>query len=322
MFFAPKFPYVLFVSFQVVEQLPPEKDVYTTCGQNVLCTHVHRDVSALAPCSHEEADTRIILHMVDTINNGYHRIMIRTVDTDVLVLAVSNAVLHSETEIWIAFGTGKHLRYIPAHQIAASLGNERARALPMFHSFTGCDTVSAFAGRSKKTAFDVWKSFGDLTPVLCSLSSDPSSFQAEHMSVMESFVVLMYDRTCQETEVNAARKHMFCTKSRSIDAIPPTAAALLQHTKRAIYQGGFVWGQAQECAPVLPSPDAWGWKKSTGNQWEPVWTLLPQAVESCSELLRCGCKKGCRGHCKCVKAALRCTSLCHCGGSCEHNHSV
>ena len=28
---------------------------------------------------------------------------------------------------------------------------------------------------------------------------------------------------------------------------------------------------------------------------------------SCRELIRCGFKKGCRGHCKCQKAALECT---------------
>ena len=44
--------------------------------------------------------------------------MIRTVDTDVLVLAISIVARFENTEIWITFGTGKHLRYIPAHKIA------------------------------------------------------------------------------------------------------------------------------------------------------------------------------------------------------------
>ena len=78
--------------------------------------------------------------------------MLRTVDSDVLVLAVSSVVLLENTELWVAFVTGKHLRYIPAHDIATTLGGEKARALPMFHPFTGCNTVSSFAGRWKKTA--------------------------------------------------------------------------------------------------------------------------------------------------------------------------
>uniref|UniRef100_UPI00358E697A uncharacterized protein n=1 Tax=Myxine glutinosa TaxID=7769 RepID=UPI00358E697A len=173
-----------FLAHQVVEHLSAVKDVYTTCGQNVLCTRVHQDISSLAPCTHEEADTRMLLHTVDAARRGYCRIMLRTVDTDVLVLAVSTVARLENTEIWVAFGTGKHLRYIPAHDIATELGSEKARALPMFHAFTGCDTVSSFAGRGKKTAFDTWKSFTEVTPVFSTLLTDPTSLN-DCMSVLE-----------------------------------------------------------------------------------------------------------------------------------------
>uniref|UniRef100_UPI00358F6B91 uncharacterized protein n=1 Tax=Myxine glutinosa TaxID=7769 RepID=UPI00358F6B91 len=309
-----------FLAHQVVEHLSAEKDVYTTCGQNVLCMRVHQDISSLAPCTHEEADTQMLLHTVDAARRGYRRIMLRTVDTDVLVLAVSTVARLENTEIWVAFGTGKHLRYIPAHDIATELGSEKARALPMFHAFTGCDTVSSFAGRGKKTAFDTWKSFTEVTPVFSTLLTDPTSLN-DCMSVLEKYAVLLYDRTCTESNVDSARKHIFTAKARSIDTIPPTRGALLQHTKRAVYQGGHVWGQALVRCPVLPSPETCGWQKSATQGWQPLWTVLPEAVASCSELLRCGCQRGCRGLCKCVRAALKCTSLCRCSGNCDHNES-
>ena len=73
----------------------------------------------------------------------------------------------------------------------------------------------------------------------------PQSLNDDCMSVLEAFVVLSYDdHTCTETTVNLARKHIFTTKGRSMDNLPPTRAALLQLTKRAVYQGGYVWGQA------------------------------------------------------------------------------
>ena len=53
-------------------------------------------------------------------------------------------------ELWVAFGTGKSFRFIAAHEIAYTLGPDRCEALPMFHAFTGCDTVSCFGGRGKK----------------------------------------------------------------------------------------------------------------------------------------------------------------------------
>ena len=63
--------------------------------------------------------------------------MIRTVDIDVLCLAVAAASTLSLQELWLAFSTGKHLCYIPAHEIAVHLGPERAEALQLFHAFTG-----------------------------------------------------------------------------------------------------------------------------------------------------------------------------------------
>ena len=89
----------------LVENLSGEKNVYTTCGQDVLCCRVRQDILSLAPCTHEEADTRMLLHAVDSASRGYPRIILRTVDTDVLVLAVSTAVILEDTEIWVAFGT-------------------------------------------------------------------------------------------------------------------------------------------------------------------------------------------------------------------------
>ena len=63
----------------------------------------------------------MILHAGDAGRCGFQRITIRTVDTDVVVLAVSCVRLFNITELWLAFGTGKHLLFIPAHEIADSL---------------------------------------------------------------------------------------------------------------------------------------------------------------------------------------------------------
>ena len=50
--------------------------------------------------------------------------------------------------------------------------------------------------------------------------------------------------------------------------------------------------------------------------WQPLWTTLPEASQSCYELIHCGCKKGCTNRCKCKKSALKCTALCSCSGDC------
>ena len=216
------------------------------------------ECSVIAPCSPEEADSHMILHVAHAVQHGHHRILVRTIDTDVVVLAVMVAERFlAIKELWIAFGVGKNLRYIAAHQIAAHLGSEKSRALPMFHALTGCDTVSAFVGHGKKTAWAAWNSFPELTNALLDLAHAPTEVTEQTMQVIERFVILLYDRTSTSTEVNQARKRLFA-KTSSVQRIPPTRAALEQHVKRAAFQGGHVWGQALSPDPVLPSPSAWG----------------------------------------------------------------
>ena len=75
-----------------------------------------------------------------------------------------------DIELWVAFGTGTHLRYLAAHEIVEALYTNVARALPAFHAFTGCDTVSCFFGKGKKTTLDTWNSYPEVTPVFLAMS--------------------------------------------------------------------------------------------------------------------------------------------------------
>ena len=43
----------------------------------------------ISPCTHEEADTKIILHASDCAQQGINDIILCTVDTDVIVLTIS-----------------------------------------------------------------------------------------------------------------------------------------------------------------------------------------------------------------------------------------
>ena len=241
-------------------------------------------------------------------------------DTDVVVLAVSNFRRLGIGEIWISFGVGKQYRYIPIHDIVRALGDEKAQALHVFHAFTGCDQTSAFLGRGKNTAWGTWMSYGEATAVFKSLSKQPTMQDVQDaLPVLERFVVLMYDRASQCQSVNDARKVLFAQKGRTLENIPPTADALLQHAKRVAYQAGHCWGQCLVCIPELPSPSEWGWTRSESDVWQPLWSTLPEASKVCQELVKCGCKaeRGCKGRCKCLKAGMSCTALCKCGGECE-----
>ena len=183
--------------------------VITTYGQDVQCTSPRERVS-LSPCTHEEADTRMLLHAADTVQQGDRKILLRTVHTNVLVLAVS--VFHDlssmqpeeQLEVWVAFGTGINLRCIPAHSIASNLGSERSKALPAFHAFTGCDTVSCFAGRGKKTAIGTWKACPEVTRAFLSLSCPLVQITDMYNAVAEcmQFILLIYLNIVTVSNVN------------------------------------------------------------------------------------------------------------------------
>lgn len=95
----------------------------------------------------------MLLHVSHAANHGHLNLLLKTVNTDVVVLAVSVAQgLTRENELWLAFGNGNSFRYLASHEIAAGLGSEMAHTLPMFHALNRFDTVSCFAGHGKKTA--------------------------------------------------------------------------------------------------------------------------------------------------------------------------
>ncbi len=116
-----------------IEAVDPveNKLLLTTIGETVISTPPS-DVSGLQPCTHEEADYRMLLHSVHAYQQGHRSIVINATDTDVVVLAVATASVLQGCSIWVAFGHGKTFRYIAAHDIATNLGTAGSRGLLFF----------------------------------------------------------------------------------------------------------------------------------------------------------------------------------------------
>ena len=145
----------------------------------------------------------MILHLQDAVKVGY-KVILRTVDTDVVVLAVTATVEIDIQELWVAFGRGRHFRYIPAQEIATSLGPDKSRSLPIFHAHTGCDTVSSFGRKGKKSEWETWKVFEGATPTFLALYSGQAEITDDNVAVLERFTILLYDRTSDLTNIEGA----------------------------------------------------------------------------------------------------------------------
>ena len=78
----------------------------------------------------------------------------------------------------------------------------------------------------------------------------------------------MVESTSNLECVNQASKQLFTQNGRSIEGIPPTKAALIQHTNQATYQAGYCCCQVMIATPELPSPSDWNWIRKEQSFWE------------------------------------------------------
>ena len=111
------------------------KLLITTASEMVLSNKPF-NTSTLQPCNHAEADTRIILHLDHASSLGHEKAFLRTVNSDIVVLAIAFFEQLGLSELWIGFGTGKTYRDIPVHIIHTQLGPSKSLALPLFHTLT------------------------------------------------------------------------------------------------------------------------------------------------------------------------------------------
>ena len=61
------------------------------------------------------------------------------------------------------------------------------------------------------------------------LSLGSADIADDNLTLIERFVILLYDRTDSTAFVNGARRWLFTKKGRPIDNFPPTLNALWQH---------------------------------------------------------------------------------------------
>ena len=110
--------------------------------------------------SHEEADTKILLHARDAARREFESLDIQSPDTDVLVLTIRRLpVLPPQTNF--ITGTGPSRRIIPLEPIYSKLGEHTAAALPGFHAFTGADQTGRFAGKGKLMCLKTFQALPD-----------------------------------------------------------------------------------------------------------------------------------------------------------------
>ena len=124
---------------------------YKVVDDKVIC----KEEKTLAS-KHEEADTKMIalLCSIDFPAN----VVIRTADTDVLVIAIGNLSKVKEgvrTFLEVGLQSNNSHRYIGVNAIYQNLGPQLSSAIAAYHAFTGCDYLPAFSRKGKIKPFSI-----------------------------------------------------------------------------------------------------------------------------------------------------------------------
>ncbi len=227
------------------------------------------DKVAALHCTQEEADGRLLVHASHAASEGYQGTVICSEDTDVFVMSLAFQD-RIGAQLFQKCGTKNRRRIVDIQRIADSVGIDVCRSLIGMHAYTGCDSVSAFAGKGKARALKLLMSNSDHQETFIELGQEWNLSQ-ELLEKLEAFTCLLYAPKASTSQVNKLRYHLFCAKKGEIEShqLPPCKDCLTNHAQRANYQAG-IWRRCLESNPQVPSPVGKGWKwkwKKTANTW-------------------------------------------------------
>ena len=249
----------------------------TALSSNAFCAELDENVP-VRPCASEEADQRLVRHTLNMIQSGYKNVLVRTIDTDVLVLLLAHIPQVEDVNINAYLINSE--KYHDIQKIIRTLGPTTCKALPFFYAFSGCDIVSSFYGKGKCKMYDTWMhcSYKDeLTQIFTQLGESPSEITPYQTSLLAKYVLELYGSNA--TSLGAARLDKFNKSSdNDLRSLPPSRDTFRQDVLRASYQSGYLWRQSVE-ELVIPDPNDWGWKlDADGAYYSPVWTTGQSSV--------------------------------------------
>ena len=106
--------------------------------------------------------------------------------------------------------------------ICPSIVPKKSKGLLFFHAFTGCDVVSAFRGKGKKSAWQTWNVCPEASTVFFfrKLSQYPPVIGEDDQSILEKFVVTMYDKSSATDSIDVARLKLFARNRGHMTQFP------------------------------------------------------------------------------------------------------
>ena len=162
------------MSEQVVRTAIEGKQIIVTRGEEVLCSPPATRRNKLSPCSHEQVDTRMMVHIPVSHWRG----------------SVSCCDFRPKG-IMVSYGTRRKHRILLVHLFAKALGPSKSKCLPHLP----CPY------RVRHNILLRWENFPDVTRTFLELAGTPSNISEENLCTIKRFVILICDRTSHFSKV-------------------------------------------------------------------------------------------------------------------------
>ena len=164
----------------------------------------------------ESTDTCMILHAAHASRTGSTVVVIVSEDTDVLLLSFA-LNMDISAAIYQKCCTSTHTRYVDVSKVATTWSPDVCKGLLVMHAFTGCDTISAFAGKGKVGELKLLQKSATTQEMFQALG-ETWDVQPEMYKSFEKFTALLYGCRDENLDINDLRYAMFCTKKGAIES--------------------------------------------------------------------------------------------------------
>ena len=247
--------------------------------------------------------------------NGAQNFLMVSNDTD----TVARFMYHFGTlkskgikSLWIQYGTGENLRYLPIHKIHNILGDSMCRSILKAHILTGDDSLSKIGTKHAALVSDPVKHlsvFGEADEIC----------HAEMWLAEEYLVKVWAGARCKVTSKTfdslRLTEYTSSKEAKSLDSLPPTSSSVYSHIKRGHHIIRNVANLLSDYIETDPTLKGW---YCENDILLPDMNLkpLPHNIT-----VQCNCDGKCfNKRCACNKEGQLCTIFCHknCTPKCEN----
>ena len=148
----------------------------------------------------------------------------------------------------------------------------------MFHSLTGCVSITGLLGIPKPTAFKKWlESSSSIMSAMSNLKTSNSNLvcldSETDTVIVERFISSMYWQS--SISLDYTRLDLFLHKGTPLMKLPLTSHSFINKIIRSMFQSS-IWTQSTVKRQILPDPESWGFVKAeNSNNLDFDWRTEP-----------------------------------------------